>query len=181
MLFSRSNSVPPHCGARQPVGHEFPDRPLVPRVGAVDVEDRGGLVDQRLGEHGLAALDAVHRRDRHAPRALARDAPVGPVGDHALDAGLSPRRDPAGVVDRLQRLVAQVVRIHRDEPLRGGEEDHRVVAAPAVRVRVIEVFAVPQPAALLERRFDLRVRVVDFQPGESSTDSLKWPPASSGA
>ena len=36
--------------------------------------------------------------------------------------------------DRLERALAQVLRVHRDEPLRGREEDHRVVAAPAVRV-----------------------------------------------
>ena len=37
------------------------------------------------------------------------------------------------------------VAVHPDEPLRRGEEDHRVVAAPAVRVLVLEVLAVPQP------------------------------------
>ena len=153
-------------GARHPLGDEFLDRPFVPRVGAVDVEHRRGLVDERLGQHRRAALRAVHRRDRHAPDALARDAPVGPVRDHALDARLPPRRDPARLADRLERALAQVLRVHRDEPLRRGEEDHRVVAAPAVRIRVIEVLAMPEEALVLERLFDLRIRVGDLEPGE---------------
>ena len=156
----------PAFGALHALGDEFLDRPFVPRVGAVDVEHRRRLVDERLGQHRRAALRAVHRRDRHAPDALARDAPVGPVGDHALDARLSPRRDPARVADRLERALAQVLRVHRDEPLRRREEDHRVVAAPAVRIRVIEVFAMPEEAPVLERLFDLRVGVRDLEAGE---------------
>ena len=49
--------------------------------------------------------------------------------------------------------------IERDEPLRRRQEDHRVVAAPAVRIGVRERLAVPQLAALLQRRLDVRVRV----------------------
>ncbi len=56
----------------------------------------------------LAARRAVDRRDRHAPRALARDAPVGPVRDHVVDAVVAPRRDPLHVVvDRVERRLAQ--------------------------------------------------------------------------
>ena len=52
---------------------------------------------------GFAAARAVDRRDRHAPRALARDAPVGPVRDHVVDAVVAPRRDPLHlVVDRVR-------------------------------------------------------------------------------
>ena len=152
--------------AGQALGEELRDRAFVPRVGAVDVEHRRGLVDQGLGQHRLAARGAVHCGDGHAPAALARDAPVGPVGDHALDAGAAPRRDPPRVVDGLQRARAQVVGLHGDEPLRRGQEDHRVVAAPAVRVRVVVVLAVPQAAALRERRLDLRVGVVHLEAGE---------------
>ena len=47
--------------------------------------------------------------------------------------------------------------VHRDEPLRRGQEDHRVVAAPAVRIRVLERLAMPEAAALLERLLDVRV------------------------
>ena len=92
-------------GALHACRDELLDRPLVPRVGAVDVEHRCRLVDERLGQHRRAALGAVHRRDRHAPRALARDAPVGTIGDHALDACFTPGRDPARVLDRLERAL----------------------------------------------------------------------------
>src|SRR6185295_19786127 len=46
-------------------------------------------------------------------------------------------------------------------PLRRGEEDHRVMAAPAVRVLVRERLAMPKPAALLQRLGHLRVGVED--------------------
>ena len=49
--------------------------------------------------------------------------------------------------------------VHAHEPLGGGEEDHRVVTAPAVRVLVLERFAVPEPPSRRERLFDLRVRI----------------------
>ncbi len=90
--------------ARQAVGDEFFRRPLVPRVGAVLLEDRGRLVDERRRDDRLAALHAVDRRDRHAPHALTRDAPVRPVRDHVVHAVVAPRGDPLHVVvDRVER------------------------------------------------------------------------------
>ena len=85
------------------LGDELLDRPLVPRVGAVHVEDAGGALDERRRQQRFAALDAVDRRDRHAPGALARDAPVGPVGDHVRQPFAAPGRRPRGLlVDRLR-------------------------------------------------------------------------------
>ena len=166
MFDSRSKVVPPQFGQARPGRHELLDRPLVPGVGAVGVEHRRRLFDQRRGEHRSAAGGAVHRRDRHAPGALARDAPVGAVGDHPLDPRPAPAGDPARVGDGLQGPGAQVLRLHGDEPLGGGQEDHRLVAAPAVRVLVVIVLAVPQPPPLGQGRLDLRVRVPDLQAGE---------------
>ena len=63
-----------------------------------------------------------------------------------------------------QRLAAGLRHrhaVHRDEPLRRGEEDHRVVTAPAVRILMREGLAMPQASALGERRFDFRVGVED--------------------
>ena len=51
--------------------------------------------------------------------------------------------------------------VHRDEPLRRGEKDDRVVAPPAVRIRVLERLAMPQASALLQRLLDLRVGIED--------------------
>ena len=58
------------------------------------------------------------------------------------------------------------VAVHRHEPLRRGEEDDRVVAAPAVRVRMLERLAVPEAAAIVQGLLDSRVRVEHALPGE---------------
>jgi len=44
---------------------------------------------------------------RHSPRALARDAPVGPAFDHAVDALLAPARRPLDLADFLERGPTQ--------------------------------------------------------------------------
>ena len=81
------------------------------------------------------------------------------------------RRDPFHLmVDGVPRRLAQRPRlavvagddrlaVQAHEPLRRGQEDHRVVAAPAVRVLVRERLPVPEPAALVQRLLDLRVGV----------------------
>src|SRR5678815_3696828 len=82
----------------EPRREKFFDRPLVPGVGAVFLEDSCSLVDQWTGEDCLAARRAVNGRDRHTPGALSRDAPVRPVGDHIENAIPSPARDPRHLV-----------------------------------------------------------------------------------
>ena len=79
---------------------------------------------------------------------------------------MTPRGDPLdvpidGVESGLPQRVAinDRVAVHTDEPLRGCQKDHRVVTPPAMRVLVLERLAMPQTAALLQRFFDLRVRV----------------------
>ncbi len=51
--------------------------------------------------------------------------------------------------------------VQADEPLRRGEEDHRVVAAPAVRVLVRERLPMPETPAFLECFLDIRIRIED--------------------
>ena len=68
----------------------------------------------RSDEHG----------DRHAPGALARDHPVRPVGDHAGDAVLALRPAPTGVVDRLERRLAQGPVAERDSTGRSMAMNH---------------------------------------------------------
>ena len=171
MSASRSNDVPPHDGQLEARRHELLERPLVPRVGAVGVEHGRRAIDQRGREDRLAARRAVERRDRHAPRALARDAPVRPVDDHVEDPVAAPRRDPLHLlIDRVARRIAQRahrpvlapdhrIAVHPDEPLRGRQENHRVVAAPAMRVLMRKDLAVPEARALLERLLHVGVRV----------------------
>src|SRR5215203_1709512 len=78
--------------------YELLDRALVPGVGAVLLEDGGRTFYQRGRQHRLAARGTVHCRDRDAPGALARDAPVRPVADHVEDSIPAPRRDPRHVL-----------------------------------------------------------------------------------
>ena len=67
---------------------------LEPDIRAV-LLDQGGGVAHDLRVEDRVALRVVERRDRHAPGALARDAPVGPALDGGLDAGSCPSRAPS--------------------------------------------------------------------------------------
>ena len=92
--------------------------------------------DARIDDRRSARL-AIDGRDRRAPRALARDAPLRMVLDHLAHARLAPRGDPADARNLRDHALAQAVAIHPDEPLRGRPEDHRVLAAPAMRIRML--------------------------------------------
>ncbi len=67
---------------------------------------------------------------------------------------------------RLRRAGSQPDAVERNEPLRRGEEDHRVMAAPAVRILMRERLAMPEAPPLLERRLDVRVRIEHALPAE---------------
>src|SRR5947208_3610634 len=92
--------------------------------------------DSAVGQR-RAALIAIEDYDGHAPHALARDAPVGPLRNHVVDAVFAPCRKPLHISNRLQGVRTQVVPIHADEPLLRRTEDGRFVAAPAVRIAVV--------------------------------------------
>src|SRR5216117_514854 len=86
---------------------------------------------------------------------------------HVEDALLTPGRDPAHVVpDGAERALAQPVLVERDEPLLGRAEQRRVLAAPAVRIRVRQGMLGRQRADLLEVGDDLRIRVPHREAGE---------------
>ena len=113
----------------------------------------------------------------------------GRLRDHVVDAVVAPDgihftwwSIASSAASRSVCVPARAVRptdhrfaIQPDEPLRRRQEDHRVVAAPAVRVLVRERLAMPEPAALLQRLLDLRVRVEHALPPNSSTVSRKCP------
>jgi uncharacterized protein YbaA (DUF1428 family) len=94
----------------------------------------------RMQFAGLLVHEEGHR---HAPVALARDAPVGTVGDHRAGAPAPGREElvsstasaPSRAASRRLRRRASAC-IHADEPLRRGAEDDRRLVAPAVRVAV---------------------------------------------
>ena len=91
---------------------------------------------------------AEPERQREAPVALARDAPVAHVAQPVLHALAEVRRRPldggVGVDHRLADLVAA------DEPLVHHAEDQLRPAAPAVRVAVLVGLPAGEPAAVLE-------------------------------
>ena len=95
-----------------------------------------------VGQRLLARV-AIEHDDRDAPCALARDAPVRPRRDHVADALLAPRRIPLHFLDRRQRVLAQRSAvddaIHADEPLLGRAENRRIMAAPAMRITVLDL------------------------------------------
>ncbi len=110
----------------------------------------------------LARILVQEERDRHAPAALAADAPVGAAGDHVAQARLAVLRIEAGLVDRGERELAQRGRrlvlgehadafVHAHEPLRRGAVDHRRLVAPAVRVAVRDLGGGEQPAGVAQR------------------------------
>ena len=125
------------------------------------LEHRGRLPDERRRQRCPVARRAVERRDRHAPRPLARDAPVGAIRHHVADPLLAPRGKPLDAGDGVERPLPQLTAVEGDEPLRGGEEDDRIVAAPAVRVRMLDVGPLPQPAVLGKCCFHMRIRFED--------------------
>ncbi len=108
----------------------------------------GHLVHElRRARMQFARFLVREQRQRHAPHALARDAPVGTAGDHAVDALLAPARCPLDLADLGERRGAQACLFHADEPLRRRAEDHRRLVAPAVRIAVAERLVMQQRAA----------------------------------
>lgn len=59
----------------------------------------------------------------------------------------APVRDPLHAFDLFQRLLAQALLIHADEPLRGRTEDDWRLVTPAARIAVLHFFNVQQRAA----------------------------------
>jgi len=102
------------------------------------------------------------QRNRHAPGALARNAPVRAPGHHSGHAFLAPCREPVHVVaDRFQRRLAQSRRFHADEPLRRGAERDRRLVPPAMRVAVRDLRRREQHAAFAQQVGDRVVRLPD--------------------
>ena len=121
-------------GAEQRRGIEI--EPCVDAIGTHELRD---LLEQfRRAWVQFAGFAMREQRERHAPGALARDAPVGAAGDHAVDALLTPGRRPLDLADLGQRGLAQAGLFHADEPLRRGAKDHRRLVPPAVRIAVAD-------------------------------------------
>ena len=148
--------------AGEALGQDVGGIHIEPGVGALfGKEVRDGL-DGLVGADGLAAVLAVEHGDGQAPAALAGDAPVGALTDHALHAVDAPARNPAHVVARGAGLILKGV--DRAEPLRGGAEDDGLLAAPAVRIAMHDLLAGEERAALLHVCKDDGVGLLDEHP-----------------
>ncbi len=169
MSRSLSNSPAPHFGQAKPSGSSCFGS-CAYQASALSRSKIDGHVPQQLGaQQHLAAALAIEGRDRHAPEALARDAPVGARLDHVVDALLAPGRQPARRGDRRERLRAQrrLALVECYEPLLGGAEDDRVLAAPADRVGVGVLAGLDERARLAQQLDHLRVGLEDALARES--------------
>ena len=118
----------------------------------------------------LAAVGAGVAGDRHAPVALTADAPVGTLLDHGANAVGGMGRIPLDVLaDLFTSLLAQAGLVHRDKPLVGSTEEHRVLAAPAVRIAMRNLLLEDQGAALAQELDDVRVGLVGIHAAEGAT------------
>ena len=104
------------------------------------------------------------KRQRHAPAALAADAPVGSVGNHVAQAATAVFGVKGGLLNRVQGQLTQgfggfvfgenaLALVHANKPLRRSAVDHRRFVAPAVRVAVGNADR-GHEAAMLAQRVD---------------------------
>ena len=123
-----------------------------------------------------AGLPVDEERHRHTPLALARQRPVGTIGDHSVQARLAPGRIEAGCVHASQRGGAQGLRglralvsghlVHAREPLGRGAVDDRGPVAPAVHIAVRVFFRMKQGARFADLLDDPGIRGPDVQSSE---------------
>ena len=140
-----------------------------PGVGALLVEELDDGVERSVVHDLLAAVGTGVAGDRHAPVALTADAPVGTLLNHGADAVGGVSRIPLDVLaNLLTSLLAQTSLVHRDKPLVGSTEEHRVLAAPAVRIAVRDLLLEDQGAALAQELDDVRVGLVGIHAAEGA-------------
>src|SRR5699024_6546041 len=111
-------------------GHDLVGIILVPGIAALLAEQVRDSLDGSIGDMVFAALFAVEHRDRHAPDALAADAPVAAVAHHARHTVMAPRRLPVHAVGGFVDIFLEGV--DGTEPLLRSTEDDGVVAAPEI-------------------------------------------------
>ena len=141
-----------------------------PGVGALLVEELDDGVESSVVHDLLAAVGAGVAGDRHAPVALTADAPVGTLLDHGANAVSRVGRIPLDVLaDLFASLLAQTGLVHRDKPLVGSTEEHRMLAAPAVRIAVRDLLLEDQGATLAQELDDVRVGLIGVHTAEGAT------------
>ena len=140
-----------------------------PGIGALGVEELNDGVERSIVHDLLAAVGAGVARNRHAPVTLTADAPVGTLLDHGADAVGGMRRIPLDMfTDLIARGLTKTRLVHGDEPLVGGAEKHRLLAAPAVRIAVRDLLLEHKRTALAEELDDMRVGLVGVHAAEGA-------------
>ena len=126
-------------GARISRRQQLMGIPNVPGVGTLLEEDSADVIEYRFVDGRRPARFTGQDGDRYAPQPLSRDAPVGAVFHHSVDARLAPARNPADGVDGVLGPLTKVMPVHADEPLVGGAEDDGVFRPPAVGIGVLDL------------------------------------------
>jgi len=114
----------------------------------------------------LTGLPVDEQTDGHAPQTLPGDAPVRTVTYHALDTLLAPGWNPANLPDGFQRLFAQVVLVHGNEPLPGSAVKERGLVAPTMGVAVGVGLSGQQGLMFLQQLQQDGLRLVQRKTGE---------------
>ena len=133
-----------------------------PGLDAAALHHLGGQIQNFHGARmQLAGIFVQKKRHGNAPAALARNAPVRPVGNHVAQAGFAVFGVELGLLDGVECQLAQgfggfVVGehahalVHAHEPLGGGAVNHRGFMAPAMRVAVRDRVRGHQAAGVLQ-------------------------------
>ena len=131
---------------------------LKPGIDTLALHPHRHLLHQHLGVGVNLASNVMHEQgDWHAPCALAGNAPVGPLLQHAVNARPAPVGYPLNIFHRVFGGGEQAVTGHADEPLRCGAKNNRRLVAPAVRVAVPERCVTQQHLAFIQRRHNVIV------------------------
>ena len=124
-----------------------------PDVRAVLGDEIGHFADEGRVEDGFV-VRVVEGGQRDAPTALARDAPVGAGFHRAVDAVAAPVRNPLHLVDGAKGGGAEFV--HADEELVHRAEDDGHLAAPTMRVGVVDLALAREGVEAPEHLDDVR-------------------------
>src|SRR5262249_38255530 len=103
--------------------------------------------------------------DRYTPNTLPGDTPIRTGRNHVADALFSPGGNPFDLLDFIEGTLPQGApfkgRFHGDKPLLRGPEDDRIMTAPAVRIRMFDLFRTQKNISTLEQLHDRRIRFKD--------------------
>src|SRR4051812_22452524 len=119
------------------------------------------MVNDLCVKQCFVAWLTIECNDGHAPYPLAGDTPVRAVSDHIGYAFLTPCRDPTDLLNSIQRIWPEPGMVHGNKPLWGRSENDRIMATPAVWIRMSYLFSGQQRPARLEQFHDRLVGLKD--------------------